>query len=110
MKDQSNMTPTKPCIAREKATVEMMIRFYCRHNEKNKSLCPSCQELLQYAIDRLEHCPFGEKKGTCRKCTIHCYKKDMRKKIQQVMRFSGPWMLFYAPLATLKHFYKNHFR
>ena len=61
-------------IAHEKKTVELMIRLYCRKKEKNKILCTDCKELLRYAHARLDRCPFGEKKGACKECTVHCYK------------------------------------
>ena len=61
-------------IAHEKKTVELMIRLYCRKKEKNKTLCTDCEELLRYAHARLDRCPFGEKKGACKECTVHCYK------------------------------------
>ena len=48
----------------EKQTVEQMIRFYCRHKEGNSTLCKNCKELLDYAHQRLAHCPFGEQKKT----------------------------------------------
>ena len=83
--------------------VEQMIRLYCRRAEGNDALCPACRELLAYAHARLSHCPFGEKKGTCRKCKIHCYKPSMRERMRRVMRYSGPRMLFHHPLAALKH-------
>ena len=50
-------------IEREKKTVELMIRLYCRKKEKNTVLCADCEELLRYAHARLDHCPFGEEKG-----------------------------------------------
>ncbi|WP_300725986.1 nitrous oxide-stimulated promoter family protein [uncultured Bacteroides sp.] len=90
-------------IEREKRTVEQMVRLYCRYKEGNKELCPSCAGLLQYALARLSHCPFGEGKPTCRKCTVHCYKPEMKEKIRAVMRFSGPRMLLYHPIDTLRH-------
>ena len=39
-------------IEEEKSVVEQMIRLYCRRKEGNRSLCPSCQELLEYAQGR----------------------------------------------------------
>ena len=30
---------------------------------------------------RLDKCPFKEKKSTCGKCKVHCYRPDMREKI-----------------------------
>lgn len=80
-----------------------MIRLYCRKKEKNKTLCQDCEELLSYAHARLERCSFGEDKGTCKQCTVHCYKPFMREKMKLVMRFAGPRMLLYAPWETIKH-------
>lgn len=93
----------KQRITHEKRTVELMIRLYCRKKEKNTTLCPDCEELLRYAHARLDHCPFGEKKSSCKKCTVHCYKPAMRERMQQVMRFSGPRMLLYAPWEAIRH-------
>ena len=72
--------------------------------EGNKELCPTCRQLLQYAHNRLKHCTFGEQKKTCRNCPIHCYKPEMKKRIQEVMRYAGPRMFFFHPITTIKHF------
>ncbi len=80
-----------------------MIRLYCRHKEGNRTLCRNCIELEVYAHERLEKCPFGNRKKSCRKCRIHCYNKTMAARIKEVMRYSGPRMLLYHPLAALRH-------
>lgn len=85
--------------------VEQMIALYCRRVEHNKEMCPSCIELRDYALKRLSHCPFGERKGVCKHCRIHCYRQDMRERIRDVMRRVGPWMLLYHPVAALRHLY-----
>lgn len=90
-------------IESEKKVIAKMIGIYCRHKEGNKMLCNECSELLEYARARLTHCPHGNSKPTCRKCTIHCYKPEMRERMQAVMRYSGPRMLLYAPIEALKH-------
>lgn len=90
-------------IAWEKETIAFMICLYCRKKEKNSFLCPSCEELKQYAYARLDRCPFGEGKSTCEKCTVHCYKPAMRERMREVMRFAGPRMLWYAPLRAIRH-------
>lgn len=90
-------------IEKEKLVVKEMIELYCKKKEKNKELCEECKSLLDYAYKRLDYCKFGEYKSSCQKCPIHCYKKDMRERMRQVMRFSGPRMLFYHPVAALKH-------
>lgn len=90
-------------IRREQQTVKQMIQLYCRHKEGNAELCPTCKELLHYAETRLERCPFGEEKSTCRNCTVHCYKPELRKRMQAVMRYAGPRMMLYHPIAALRH-------
>ena len=94
-------------IAQEKHIVTQMIRLYCRHKEGNRELCPTCKELLAYAHARLDRCPFGEEKKTCRLCPIHCYKRDMRERMRQVMRYAGPRMLWVHPVAALRHVWRE---
>lgn len=92
-------------IEREQTTVEQMIRIYCRHKEGNRELCPDCLMLLEYALQRLSKCPFGENKTSCRKCTVHCYRPDMKDRIRTVMRYSGPRMILFHPIAAIRHIY-----
>ncbi|MDL2296531.1 nitrous oxide-stimulated promoter family protein [Bacteroidales bacterium OttesenSCG-928-B11] len=74
-------------IEREKKTIALMIRLYCRKKEKNSELCSLCRELIEYAHQRLDHCPFGEAKTSCKNCAIHCYVPIEQKRIRQVMRY-----------------------
>jgi len=99
------MSKRKTSIEREQRLVTKMIELYCRHHhtETEGGLCPECSKLANYALNRLEKCPLGQNKDTCRKCKIHCYSPAMRLQIKKVMRYSGPRMLFYAPIETLKH-------
>lgn len=92
----------------EKETVLKMIKIYCskKHNS-NSELCKECSELRDYCFKRLECCPFGENKGTCGRCEIHCYKAEYREKIKEVMRFSGPRIIIYEPRLALKHLIKG---
>lgn len=90
-------------IENEKAVVAKMIRLYYRR--KLGLLEPSTGELelLSYAEQRLTHCKFGEQKPACKRCPIHCYRSDMRAKIREVMRWAGPRMIIYDPVAAIKH-------
>ena len=97
-------------IEKEKQTVEQMIRLYCRKKEGNGTLCPQCRELLEYAQTRLSRCPFGDGKSTCRICTVHCYKPEMRDRMRVVMRWAGPRMLFYHPVAAIRHLWQEYIR
>lgn len=92
----------------EKKVVSSMIAIYCRSKHSSgKELCEECSALNEYALQRLETCRFGEEKPTCAGCPVHCYKKNMRVKIKEVMRFSGPRMLFVHPIATIRHLYRE---
>ena len=87
---------------REKETVSLMIAIYCRKKHGGKALCPDCAALDAYARLRSDKCPFMETKTFCSNCKIHCYKPDMREKIREVMRFSGPRMMFHHPVMAIR--------
>ncbi len=89
---------------REKKTVAFMIKLYCNKKHGTKDvLCADCQALSDYAQMRSDKCPFMETKTFCSNCKVHCYKPEMREKIREVMRFSGPRMLFYHPIMAIRH-------
>lgn len=98
-------------LQKEKKTIGIMIRMFCcdHHGTGGHVLCPACEELLTYAKERLTRCPFGENKGACAKCEIHCYKPEMRKRVTEVMRYSGPRMLRKHPLLAIVHLLKAKF-
>ncbi len=81
-----------------------MIRIYCRaHHHPAPAPCEECRRLLDYADRRLDTCPFHVDKPVCNKCTVHCYSKGMRERVREVMRFSGPRMMYRHPWLTLRH-------
>lgn len=95
----------KSRIDRERITMERMVTLYCYKNHKPASdrLCPECNDLIKYADERLTHCPFQDRKSTCAKCKVHCYKPDMRQRIREVMVTVGPTMVFRYPILTILH-------
>jgi hypothetical protein len=96
---------SKDRIGREAHTLSAMFLLYCQKQHGSRSaLCSECQELQDYSLKRLEKCPFQQGKTTCARCPIHCYKADMRARIKQVMRFSGPRMLLTHPFLTVQHY------
>lgn len=89
---------------REKQVVSCMIALYCRHkHHTQKGLCPDCAALEAYARQRIDHCPFMQTKTFCSQCAVHCYQAEMRAKIREVMRFSGPRMLWRHPILVVRH-------
>lgn len=89
----------------QKKLIPVMIRKYCHghHKTKGKEVCKECQELIEYALYRLEVCPFKVDKPFCSFCEVHCYKPEMREKIRDVMRYSGPRMILTHPLFAFSH-------
>lgn len=107
MKDkESKMSAEKIQSKREqeKEVVSLMIGLYCKKKHKTKCvLCDECKKLDDYAKLRSDKCPFMETKTFCSNCKVHCYKPEMREKIREVMRFSGPRMIFHHPYLAIKH-------
>jgi hypothetical protein len=96
--------PEHKRMKREKKTIGYMVEIYCRGYHKTKGeLCTECQQFRDYAFMRLDKCPFQEKKSTCGKCLIHCYKPDMKLQVRKVMRYSGPRLLLSHPSLALHH-------
>lgn len=91
-----------PRIAREKKTITAMMGIYCRQHH-GTPLCMDCEKLLEYALRRLDACPFADSKPACNKCQVHCYAKQKRQQIQAVMRFAGPRMLTRHPWLAILH-------
>lgn len=91
-------------LDREKRTVNAMIALYCRgvHGHEG-GLCDACDQLLQYANDRLDRCSFGADKPVCNDCPIHCYSAEMRVRIRDVMKYAGPRMVLHHPVLAVGH-------
>lgn len=93
---------------REKEVVSLMIQIYCNKKHRTKqTLCESCRQLDEYARLRSDKCPFMETKTFCSDCKVHCYKPEMREKIREVMKFSGPRMIFYHPVMAVQHVWET---
>lgn len=91
-------------LKRERETIEVMIKMYCKHHHGLRNgLCEECKPLLVYALQKIDRCVFGQQKPVCNKCTIHCYAKEMRNRIKEIMRYSGPRMMLHHPYLGIMH-------
>lgn len=88
---------------RELKTLAAMMHLYCRRHRGAGDLCPECDSLWEYARRRTERCIFGDAKPTCANCVVHCYRRDMRERVREMMRWSGPRMALRHPLLALTH-------
>jgi hypothetical protein len=94
-------------VQAEKRTIAAMVGIYCqdRHGTTPGTLCDACQALLGYSHDRLDGCPYGDEKPTCKVCPVHCYLPARRADMREVMRYAGPRMLRRHPWLTLLHWW-----
>ena len=74
---------------KEKKLIPVMIKKYChgKHGTKGENICEECKALTEYALFR-------------------CYKPDMREKIKDVMKWSGPRMIFTHPVFAMGHVFQ----
>lgn len=91
-------------LEEEKEIVSQMIALYCaKHHGGKDELCPECAEVDAYARARSDACPVMETKTFCSNCPVHCYKRDMRERICEIMRYAGPRMIYVRPYAALRY-------
>jgi hypothetical protein len=96
----------QPRLARELATMRVMLGIYCRAQHgtgAGERLCDDCDALFAYATKRLAGCPYGAEKPTCANCQIHCYGPRERERVREMMRFAGPRMMLRHPYLALMH-------
>ena len=96
-------------IRREIKTLEALISIYCEKNHRQSNgLCDQCQEIKVYAINKIKECPDQPDKPICESCSTHCYEPVMRERIKEIMRFSGPRIIWRHPILTIDHIMKKY--
>lgn len=99
------------------------VRLFCRHkhqaasqspilvpaelssaSRRPVSLCPECQGLVEHAIQKRRKCPL-DPKPSCKHCHIHCYSKEHRARIREIMGYSGRKMILRGRLDYLWHYF-----
>ncbi len=94
------------------------VRVFCRakHNDHPRvaatdaeggggdvHLCADCAGLVAYALEKRRKCPL-DPKPSCKNCHIHCYSKEYRARIREIMAFSGRRMIMRGRLDYLWHY------
>ena len=67
-------------------------------------LCPDCGNLMEYALAKRRKCPL-DPKPSCKQCHIHCYSREYRARIREIMAFSGRRMIMRGRLDYLWHYF-----
>lgn len=90
----------------ERQLITEMIKIYChaqKHGAAKDGLCDECDDLLAYAVQRIDHCPHMASKVPCSDCPTQCYSQQRRQQIRQVMRCAGPRIMLVNPKLAIKH-------
>ena len=76
--------------SRDLTVLKRFTEVYCKahHGARRRALCGECSELLEYARERLEKCPY-DPKPKCKDCETHCYRPDQRQRVREIMRYAG---------------------
>ncbi|MBM7854094.1 hypothetical protein JOC37_000466 [Desulfohalotomaculum tongense] len=100
--------------AKDVALLLNFIKTYCHYHHRNQDtvrventelkLCSDCCALAKYAVKRRLNCPKNPKPA-CKKCDTHCYAPKYRKKIQEVMKFSGIYYMKRGRIDYLLHYF-----
>ncbi len=95
------------------------VRFFCRakHSDRPRvavaapgvlsgdtQLCAECAGLVTYALEKRRKCPL-DPKPSCKNCHIHCYSKEHRALIREIMAYSGRRMIMRGRLDYLWHYF-----
>ncbi len=91
------------------------VLLYCgaKHGDRKKAraiggcdalLCGECATLVEYGMEKRRRCPL-DPKPSCKKCRIHCYGRDYRAKVREIMAFSGRRMIMRGRLDYLRHYF-----
>ncbi len=106
----------------QKKDLKVLLKFigvFCRAKHSNQPrvavategivsgdmlLCTDCAGLVAYALDRRRKCPL-DPKPSCKNCHIHCYSKEYRTRIREIMAFSGRRMILRGRLDYLWHYF-----
>lgn len=93
-------------VDNQMGVLRKFVAVFCRrkHRRAGEGLCDSCRDLLCYAQERLEKCPF-DPKPKCKDCTVHCYAAQYRDRIKEVMRFSGLYFVKRGRLDWLVRYF-----
>ena len=105
----------------QKKDIRMIGRFVqvyctCRHGAVGRSrfplpaglgelrICPDCALIMEYAVNKRLNCPLEKEKPSCKHCQIHCYATVERKKIREIMAYSGRRMIMRGRLDYIWHY------
>lgn len=70
-----------------------------------RNLCRECALFMEYAITKRMKCPLEAEKPGCKHCRIHCYNEQQRKKVREIMSYSGRKLMLQGRLDYIWHYF-----
>jgi hypothetical protein len=67
-------------------------------------LCADCAGLVPHAVEKRRRCPL-DPKPSCKKCHVHCYSRQYRERIREIMAFSGRRLIMRGRIHYLWHYF-----
>lgn len=70
-----------------------------------RMVCSECATFMEYAVSKRLKCPLEAEKPSCKHCRIHCYGKEQREKVRQIMAYSGRRLMMRGRLDYVWHYF-----
>ena len=68
-------------------------------------ICSECAAFMEYAVSKRINCPLEAGKPSCKHCRIHCYGKDQREKVREIMAYAGRKLMMQGRLDYVWHYF-----
>ncbi len=70
-----------------------------------RRVCSDCATFMKYAVSKRVKCPLEAEKPSCKHCRIHCYSKEQREKVREIMSYSGRKLMMCGRLDYVWHYF-----
>ena len=70
-----------------------------------RRICPECAAFMEYAVSKRIKCPLEAEKPSCKHCRIHCYGRQQRDKVREIMAYSGRRLMLRGRLDYVWHYF-----
>lgn len=70
-----------------------------------RKICTECADFMEYAVTKRIKCPLEAEKPSCKHCRIHCYAKEQRDKVREIMAYSGRKLMLRGRLDYVWHYF-----
>ncbi|UJF19864.1 nitrous oxide-stimulated promoter family protein [Vibrio sp. SS-MA-C1-2] len=88
-------------VKQEQIALKAKFNLYCHTLHRSAKLCPDCDALLNYALERIEQCKSEQAKPSCNNCSNSCYQAAKRLEIRHITQWAEPRLWKKHPIKAL---------